>query len=250
MAIARLILIKCRLVKSYFNGPLPTRTFVNINHLETIKIKFMKRCTFLSTLIILATSFTSKAQDKEDHGWSYEGKNRTHQVGFYLGGSIHFTEIDNKLAGSLGAKAGLVFNQRWALGLAGRAIWYDYRQNELVSNGTYHLEAAYSGLMLEYMLPLTKSIHLNFSLLTGAGLAQYKYDHDFREELLWYEEIIDRETFSVFEPGVEIATKLGNRSSVGLQITYRGTSPIKLVDTDEQLLSNATLGITYRYGMF
>lgn len=210
----------------------------------------MKRFNYLLTLFLLATTGASYAQENEDHLWSIEGKNRSHEVGLYLGGSVHLTEIDNKLAGSLGAKAGVVFNQRWTLGLAGRAIWYDYRQSELVSNGTYHLEAAYSGLMIEYMLPLSKSFNLNFSLLTGAGLAQYRYDHDFRKEQLWYQEIIDRETFAVFEPGVEIAMKIGERSHLGLQVTYRSTSPLELKDTDAQLLSNATAGITYRYIVF
>jgi len=210
----------------------------------------MKRSNYLLVLFLLAATGASYAQAKEDHLWSLEDKNRTHEIGFYLGATVHLTEIDSKLAGSLGARAGLVFNQRWTLGLAGRAIWFDYRQSELVSDGTYHLEAAYSGLMIEYMHPLSKSINLNFSLLTGAGLAQYKYDHDFRQEMLWYQEIIDRETFSVFEPGVEISMKMGDRSQLGLQVTYRSTSPIDLKDTDKQLLSNATTGITYRYSIF
>ena len=210
----------------------------------------MKRSNYLLVLFLLAATGASYAQAKEDYLWSFEGKNRTHEIGLYLGASVHLTEIDSKLAGSLGAKAGLVFNQRWTLGLAGRAIWYDYRQNKLVSDGTYHLEAAYSGLMIDRIRSLSKSFNLNFSLLTGAGLAQYRYDHDFRKEQLWYQEIIDRETFSVFEPGVEIAIKIGERSHLGLQVTYRSTSPIQLKDTEEQLLSNATAGITYRYAIF
>ena len=205
---------------------------------------------FFITILMTARIF-AMAQDKNhnNHLLEIDGKNKTPKIGFFGGLSVNYTEIFDDPAGSLGAKAGIIFNHKFSIGLAGYGLWYDYRLNDLVQDGTYHMEAGYSGLYLEYLHPLSEKIKLGFSVITGHGIAQYKYDKQYLEGRPWYKEIIDRETFAVFEPGFEIMTQVGSKWWIGANISYRSTSPIKLQGTNEDFLNNYHTGISIRYGI-
>ncbi|MBC7891776.1 MAG: hypothetical protein H7Y12_06145 [Sphingobacteriaceae bacterium] len=102
----------------------------------------------------------------------------------------------------------------------------------------------------QYMRPIGKNMKISFSILSGAGLAMYKYDKDFAENRPWYQEIIDQETFAVFEPGIDLMAKVSKRWWIGLNGSYRNTSPVKLTGTDDLLFNKFNGGISIRYGIF
>ena len=171
-------------------------------------------------------------------------------MGLYIGLDVNYAGIDSEPAGDLGLKAVLALNSKWGIGLAGTGIWYDYRLDELSEVGTYHLEAAYSGLIVEYNLALSPKSKVSFTLLSGMGVAQYRYDHEYQKDLVWTEEIIDRTSFAVFEPGFELMTRLSNKWWLGAGLAYRTTSPLRLIDTPEDMLQNFKGGIRVRYTLF
>lgn len=70
------------------------------------------------------------------------------------------------------------------------------------------MEAGYSGLFVEYIVPLKDRAKLSFLWTTGKGLTQYLYNKKFRENKLWYEEIIDRERWAVNKLAAEFMFRL------------------------------------------
>lgn len=208
--------------------------------------------TIILSVLILLVSMYAGAQETggENYLFTLKGKNKTHQVGAYGSLSGSYSETLSKPSGWLGGRVGVVFNQRWAFGWAGSALYFDRRLDELVTDGTYHLQAGYAGLFAEYMLPLGQNFKMNFSVVSGAGLAFYQYDKEYAESRPWYEEKIDQETFHVFEPGVELMARIGGRWWLGINGTYRNTSPVKLMRTDEMIFSKFNGGLSIRYGLF
>jgi hypothetical protein len=208
------------------------------------------------TMIIaaIATLFISSsfAQNREyqDHIWTYEGEKKEHTLGLYGGINLSYSPIREKDAYNLGAKAVLVFDNRFGIGLAGKAVSYDHETYLPEDNRPVRLEAGYTGIILEYIQPLGNRVKLSFSLLSGSGLVQYRYHKDLSEELTWTEEIPDRTTYSVLEPGLEFQTRLSGKWWIGLQATYRFTSPVKMLEVNTNILETYTAGISIHYGIF
>nr|MDA3833196.1 hypothetical protein [Spirochaetales bacterium] len=97
---------------------------------------------------------------------------------------------------------------------------------------------------------LGENARLNFSLLTGQGIAIYRYDRAYTGSLDWYEEKIDEDTFSVMEPGIELMIKTGDRWWIGTTLSYCSTSPIQLTDTNQGMIDGVKAGISFTYQLF
>jgi len=212
----------------------------------------MKTKVFILAVIVSFIIISVKGQSKEDSNflWTIKCKNKTHTIGLYGGLYGSYSEVMNKTAYYLGYRIGSVWNHRWGIGLAGYGLDFDRKLSKVVSDGTYHLEAGYAGVFIEYFQPLGKKCKLSFSLVTATGLAIYKYDKEFVAGRPWYNVKIDQATFQVFEPGIELETKICKRWWIGINATYRNTSPVKLIGTDEKIFNNFTKGISLKYGIF
>jgi len=208
--------------------------------------------TIILSAFIVLVGLCAFAQDNNSKNYLFtlKGKNKIHEIGLYGGLSGTYSETLSKPSGWLGAKIGFVFNHKWAFGWAGNALSFDRRLDKNVTDGTYHLEAGYAGVFAEYLQPIGKNMKISFSVLSGAGLALYKYDKEYAETRPWFQEIIDQETFAVFEPGIELMTKIGSHWWLGLNGSYRNTSPVKLTGTDDMLFNKFNGGISIRYGIF
>lgn len=208
--------------------------------------------TIIVSVLFVLVGLLALAQENESKNYLFtlNGKNKTHEIGLYGGLSGTYSQTLSEPSGWLGAKVGVVFNHKWAFGWAASGLYFDHGLDALVSDGTYHLEAGYAGMFAEYMLPLGKNVKVSFSILSGAGLAVYRYDKDFAENRPWYQEIIDQETFAVFEPGIDLMGRVSKRWWLGLNGSYRNTSPVKLTGTNELFLNKFNGGISLRYGIF
>jgi len=210
----------------------------------------MKTIILSVFIVLVGLCAVAQENDSKNYLFTLKGKNKTHEIGLYGGLTGTYSETLSKPSGWLGAKAGFVFNHKWAFGWAGNALYFDRRLSNVVTDGTYHLEAGYAGVFAEYMQPIGKNMKISFSILSGAGLAIYRYDKEFAENRPWYQEIIDEETFTVFEPGIELMTKISSHWWLGLNGSYRNTSPVKLTGTDDMLFNKFNGGISIRYGIF
>lgn len=211
-----------------------------------MKTKTMFTIFFLT--IVFMTS-TVKAQP-ENYIWKYQGQKKERTIGLYGGLSYNYAEVMSKPSGYLGYKAGVVINRKFGIGFAGAALNYDRQLNELSEFGTYRLEAGYAGMFVEYIQPIGNRVRLNFFVVSAAGIARYKYDKQYAEELIWYEEVIDQDEYAVFEPGMECNVRIANKWWVGVNGSLKTTSPLDLTGTSENMLEGFSGGITVKYGIF
>jgi len=174
--------------------------------------------------------------------------------GSNLGGTIlvagKYTTLNAQAAGFLEVRGGITLNDSWTFGLGGAGLYYDKKLSSLVSDGTYHLYAAYGGIYVERSFWISPNFKGSVSLLTGQGKIYYQYDNDYRKEKVWTEEIIDETTFAVLEPGVTLQYRVGENVWLGLTASYRSTSPIRLLNTSESLLRNGSAGLTFSWDVF
>lgn len=213
----------------------------------------MKTNVILLMSLIFFSGLSLRAQQKEDfknYIWTYEGKNRTHTLGLYGGLYGSYSPVKDQSAGYLGIRVAAVLDGKWGLGLAGYALDFDHPMNELTGDETYRLQAGYSGIFGEYLIPIGQRLKISFSLLSGMGLVKYQVDKEYELDLPWHERIIDQNTFAVLEPGMEIQARISRKWWMGINATYRTTSPIRMKGTDENLLENYSAGISIKYGLF
>lgn len=174
------------------------------------------------------------------------------KIGGYISlGGRYSTIINSSNAEFLDYKAGLTFNGEWAIGLhLSGLIHNDKELTSVVNDGTYSLYVTYGTIFIEKIYSLNNDFKLSIYLSTGYGEAYYRYDKDYRKNKLWSEETIDRTEFYVLEPGIEIQHRIAGNWWIGLNIAYRNTSPIELVNTDENFLKKLSGGINFKWGIF
>ena len=212
----------------------------------------MKKNAFISIglAFILSTAMYCQENSSKDYNWSCQKNQKTHTLGLYGGVYGSYSPVGDRPAQWFTARMGVSFNHRWGFGLAGSVLNYDYELDELVNDGTYRLQAGFTGMFIERMFSLTEWSKLNLSWTTGMGRAFYQYNKDFREDRPWYEETIDTEDFAANELGLELQFKTFGKLWAGLYGSYRLSSPIMLMGTDEDFLTDYSVGVSVKYGLF
>ena len=177
-----------------------------------------------------------------------EDKNDTRN--FYLQFDNDYTEINGKISSTIGFSGAYELNENFSIGLTANGIWYDYRLKELDPDMTYHVESGYTGIYLQGNMALTERLGMNLSLMSGSGIVQLKYDHKYRKELKWDEEIIDRETFSVAELKLGANYRISDFWKLGLSASYRSTSEIWIESLERDIFNNLKFGVAIQYSIF
>jgi hypothetical protein len=204
----------------------------------------MKIKAFLLAFFLLSVSAFS--QSDKNYIVAFNGT----KIGAYIGTSGRYsTTLNSDPAGFLDFRGAVVINN-WAIGLMGSGLYYDKNLSELVNDGTYHLNVSYTGIFVEKIFPLNDNFKFSVSIATGKGEAIYEYDKEFHKEKIWTEETIDKTTFAFFEPSIELQHRISGNWWIGITGSYRNTSPLYLLGTDENLLRKFTGGITFKWGIF
>ncbi|MFP4527022.1 MAG: hypothetical protein ACLFQX_00615 [Candidatus Kapaibacterium sp.] len=178
------------------------------------------------------------------------GKTDSDGIGWYISLDNNYTTINDKLSFTLGARGAIKISDYLAVGIAGSAIWYDHRLNDLDPDRTYHLEGGYAGFYIEPMLPIGDNFMLSMQIVFANGFAQFKYDSKYNKELTWTEEIIDRDEFGVFEPTLHAQYMLGDNWALGANVSMRSTSPMEMLGAGEGMLNNVSFGFSVKYVNF
>lgn len=212
----------------------------------------MKTKVFIATAILVFVSVFAKSQNNEhkDHIWSYEGKKKNHTIGSYVGLSGTYSPLKGENSYWLGGRIGIVFDKKWTIGVGGSLLDYDKHLDELVTDGTYRLQAGYGGLFVERLFSIQDWGKIGLSWLSGSGVTFFEYDKEYAESREWYQEIIDIEDFAINELGIELQLRVYRNWWLGAQASYRLTSPIELKGEDEFFLRDYSVGITVKYGIF
>ncbi|MFA7288180.1 MAG: hypothetical protein WC055_04810 [Melioribacteraceae bacterium] len=171
------------------------------------------------------------------------------ELGGYLGFNGKYSTINSDAGGWVDVRAAITFKSNWAIGVGASGLYYDKKLSKLVNDGTYHLNGGYAGFYVEKFFDISDDIKISVSLLLGNGVVNYIYDKEYRKEKTWTEEKIDETTFTVWEPMVEIQYNLGSNLWLGLNGGFRNTSPIEMIQTDENVFNNFNAGFTFKWGI-
>ena len=111
----------------------------------------------------------------------------------------------------------------------------------------YQAEHGYGSTVVRPKLALGKRAEIGFPLSVGRGLLQFRYEHEYRDELTWDEEILDRVTFAMYTAGIDLTVALGERVNVLAEGGYRVTSNLDspLVENDALVGPYGRLGMSY-----
>ncbi len=205
----------------------------------------MNRFALLLASLVLATAAQAQSDDTTPL-FEIGG----HKINGYLGTAIRISSVFSQAAGFADVKAAAVVDGSWGIGLMGSGLYYDKKLSALTPDGTYHLYAGYGGLFVEKYFPLGDRVKLSVSIMSGVGEAYYQYDKQYRKGKLWYEETIDKATFYVLEPGMGIDFRVSNTIWLGVTGSYRSTSPLSMVGTDDNLLQKLNGGVSLKWGVF
>lgn len=195
---------------------------------------------FLLMFLLAACFITTFAQDSASKT----------KLGLYGSIGASYSTYESLPAYWLNIKGGLVFNKKFVVGVGASTLYFDRNLSRLVNDGTYHVEAAYSGLFLEYLFKCTNKTKISISWLSGVGILQYRYDKEYRDSKEWYQEIIDRDSFVANDLSAEFLFRISPKWWVGANISGRLSSPVKIKSTDEFVLRRMSGGVVFRYELF
>lgn len=205
----------------------------------------MMNRAFLTAALLLASFCVVFAQTEDNHGLKMEQQNNVSK--WSAGFDVNYGEMKAKPSVNVNISGRMAITESIYLGLRGTAIWYDHRLDKLDATRTYHVESAYGGATIQKNWELFDDFQFGLIAYVGTGFIQYKYDGKYKEELTWHEELIDLETFSIFEPGIVFEYRAGENIGVTAQINYRMTSDILLIETDNDLMNQANFGFGFNY---
>jgi hypothetical protein len=205
----------------------------------------------LTVLIVLAlTGLYAFAQDefKNDELRTVFSNPRVN--GAYGAFTIGYTQIDGRDGLISGARAGVIIDHAFAIGLGGYGFvnnidYHTYINNDLPE---YTLAGGYGGLFVEPIIAGSSPVHLSFPVFFGIGgvaLLDDSGDH-------WDNEYfdVDNDVFFVVEPAVELEFNLTRFFRTALAASYRHTSNLELYQTDPDVLRGFNFGITFKFGKF
>lgn len=174
-----------------------------------------------------------------------------HSVGFYVGFTANYSQIDGYDAFGAGATIAMIGNHGLAIGLSGKGFFTEPFRQPAGSDTRYGYAGGYGGLLIEPIIFPTYPVHVSFPILLGAGgIAKSRYagfydPYDYDEVF-----IEDADAFFVAEPGIEIEFNVTRWMRLAAGGTYRFTTTLSDPEFQSDVLNGFTGGISLKFGMF
>ncbi|WP_062044393.1 hypothetical protein [Lentimicrobium saccharophilum] len=179
-----------------------------------------------------------------------------------LGGYISFgmgnaaLKGHNAFAGQMRLAARI--NHSLSIGVAGTGFTdmiggLNYDRLETIPDG-YYIDGGYGGLLLEPVFAPDFPVHLSFPMLFGAGGVALTEDRNIYDWEDWeYDNerfAIEAAPFLILEPGVEMEINLSRFMRLGLMVSYRFTTAVRLDAGREYLMNGFHAGALLKLGVF
>jgi len=197
-------------------------------------------------LIVLLLSLTTFAQSEKSSLFKIGDT----PIGGYIGVGGRYSTVESNSSGFIDGKIVAVIDENWGVGFSFSALNYDRTLTKLVNDGSYRMNAGYVGIYVERIFSISEDFRFSISITSGMGEVFYQYDKEYRKDKVWSEEIIDKTTFAVFEPAIELDYNIGGNYWIGVMGSFRNTSPLDLIGADEQIFQKFAAGVTFKYGLF
>ena len=200
-------------------------------------------------LLVLISSF-SQAQEMQT---LFKGARSS---GGYAALSNKFTAIDGEYANMVELYGGWFINKRFLLGVGGAATtnYIDVPEEFSTLPGA-SMSYGYGqfGLVTEYVFGSNKAVHLNFTMLSGAGFT-FQYMRPRWNEWDTYDHVdnydSDENFFFVIEPGVQLEMNVFKWMRFSPGVSYRKTFGSDAEGLDDDALANVSYNLTLKFGKF
>ena len=165
---------------------------------------------------------------------------------------VKLTKVHNEFDLMIGARGAVLLNRALAIGIGG----YSLASSIHVSDPQSNFEMEYAGLILEFVFPSDKLVHLSASTLIGWGSLNnaanrnWMYDpyYDDRHSYANYNLVDD--SFMVIEPELDFELNMTTFFRLGLGISYRYISGVDLMPLTNADLKGLATVFTFKVGKF
>ncbi|MEE3193397.1 MAG: hypothetical protein VX289_02675 [Candidatus Poribacteria bacterium] len=166
---------------------------------------------------------------------------------------VKLTKVHNEFDLMIGARGAVLLNRALAIGIGG----YSLASSIHVSDPQSNFEMEYAGLILEFVFPSDKLVHLSASTLIGWGSLNnaanrnwMTYDpyYDDRHSYANYNLVDD--SFMVIEPELDFELNMTTFFRLGLGISYRYISGVDLMPLTNADLKGLATVFTFKVGKF
>ena len=209
----------------------------------------MKKIAIILSLL-LAVTFTNAQDDyQNDEIQTIFSKRKSN--GGYGAFTIGYSEIGGRDALVTGGRGAFIFDHSLAIGLGGFGFVNNLDYHSYYNENEYSLAGGYGGIFVEPIIAGRSPVHVSFPILIGMGgvslFENYGWDY---WEPHHPSPSFGNDVFFVVEPAVELEFNLARFFRLAVTASYRHTSKIELLETDENVLRGFNFGMTFKFGKF
>ena len=165
---------------------------------------------------------------------------------------VKLTKVHNEFDLMIGARGAVLLNRALAIGIGG----YSLASSIHVSDPQSNFEMEYAGLILEFVFPSDKLVHLSASTLIGwgnlnnAANRNWMYDPYYDDSRYYANYNLVDDSFMVIEPELDFELNMTTFFRLGLGISYRYISGVGLMPLTNADLKGLATVFTFKVGKF
>ncbi len=165
---------------------------------------------------------------------------------------VKLTQVHNEFDLMIGARGAVLLNRALAIGIGG----YSLASSIHVSDPQSNFEMEYAGLILEFVFPSDKLVHLSASTLIGwgnlnnAANRNWMYDPYYDDSRYYANYNLVDDSFMVIEPELDFELNMTTFFRLGLGISYRYISGVGLMPLTNADLKGLATVFTFKVGKF
>ena len=165
---------------------------------------------------------------------------------------VKLTKVHNEFDLMIGARGAVLLNRALAIGIGG----YSLASSIHVSDPQSNFEMEYAGLILEFVFPSDKLVHLSASTLIGwgnlnnAANRNWMYDPYYDDSRYYANYNLVDDSFMVIEPELDFELNMTTFFRLGLGISYRYISGVDLMPLTNADLKGLATVFTFKVGKF
>ena len=165
---------------------------------------------------------------------------------------VKLTQVHNEFDLMIGARGAVLLNRALAIGIGG----YSLASSIHVSDPQSNFEMEYAGLILEFVFPSDKLVHLSASTLIGWGNLNntanrnWMYDPHYDDSRYYANYNLVDDSFMVIEPELDFELNMTTFFRLGLGISYRYISGVGLMPLTNADLKGLATVFTFKVGKF
>ncbi|MBN2347641.1 MAG: hypothetical protein JXJ22_02320 [Bacteroidales bacterium] len=211
-------------------------------------MKTTRSILFITFIIAFSNLYSQEISNNESQ---FIFKNsKPVDISLFLGPEVKFTHLINGFGAYAGVKAAILFNNSFALGLAGGGFVtetvFDGPTRDGVIDGLNTI-MGYGGFYLDYIIPSKMPFQISFPTLIGAGGVVL---FEKSTEALRDEKMVEGGVFLIIEPAVNLEMNVSKffrpGIGVGYRLAFRGDMD-RLAPKD---VSGLSVNLNFKFGSF